>query len=127
MREERERQRRSIVQADVTYRVGRSDPFAIFDITPRRERGWDIGKAPTIGQEGFFKKHRMPLDGLNRAQASQVIGNVIARLKAGKCTYRQTKILRQFGYDPDLDRAAGNAIISRLKANGWRPLKKAAV
>jgi len=118
--EEAERRRRRHVRMSADYKTKEVSPWTLWDIQPRRERGWDAAKESTAKQRVFLKKQGIDTHGLSRGQASQLCGKVIKRFKGDRCTYKQAKTLARFGYDPDVSFADAREIIDRIAANGWR-------
>src|SRR5207245_7043088 len=113
------------VTARARYQMRDVDPFDVLDIQPTREPGWHRGRLPTPKQLECIKKFGVetPKD-LSFWKASQLIGNLIARSRAKLCTYRQAKLLRKFGEDPNVKFNQASEIITAIKSNGWQPRVK---
>jgi superfamily II DNA or RNA helicase len=118
---EREIARRQRLVGTATYQTKEVDPFSVFDLAPKREREWDRGKAPSQAQIDYLNKNGVNTDGLTKSKASQIIGEIIERRKKGKCSYKQAKVLRKHGLDPNLSfEDAKKAIDEIATRQGWR-------
>lgn len=118
---EREIARRQRLVGTATYETKAFDPFSVFDLAPKREREWDRGKAPSQPQIDFLNKNGVNTDGLTKSKASQIIGEIIERRKKGKCSYKQAKLLKKHGLDPNLSfEDAKKAIDEIATRQGWR-------
>jgi superfamily II DNA or RNA helicase len=95
-----------------------ADPFMLLGLHPMPGR-WG-GSPMTDRQRAVLEQIGFPIAGLDRGQASEVIGRVRERREAGLATYRQARVLFRHGYDPDLPFTRASAIISALAANSWR-------
>ena len=113
-------EKRRSVRATARYRTKTVDPFDILDIEPRREKAWHRGRVPTDPQRAMLQRNGAWQDDLTFTQASTLIGEIIGRRESGKCSFKQAKILRQFGYSTDATFEQAGEIIDQLKANGWR-------
>ena len=78
-------------------------------------------------QLAILRKFKVPdkvIANLTQAQASDLSRTMIARAKAGLCTYKQATLLQKYGYSREevatmTIKAAGEAI-DAIAANGWR-------
>jgi len=122
LREQRERARRAAVRANATYSSSMVDPFDVLDIEPQRERGWDKDRLPSDKMTAFLEKAGIPTKDLTFTRARQLIGEVIKRRQAKKCTYKQARILAKYGYSTDVPFKQASEIIDAIAANGWRPV-----
>lgn len=120
IRDEKQASRRNLVQANVKYHTRTIDAFDIFDIEPARERAWDRDRAPSEKMIAFLDKAGVPTKGLSFTQAKQLIGEVINRRDAGRCTYKQAKVLQKYGYSPESSYQEAREVIDAIAANGWR-------
>lgn len=120
-RKEDEYNRRRKVVGRAKFSTAKINPFDVLDVTPFRERAWHKGKQPTFKQKTMLEKAGVDTSGLSFTHASQIIGKIIKRQKAGACTYKQTKLLKRFHYDSDgvtFERAS--EIITALANNNWK-------
>ncbi len=101
--EDREKNRRRHIKAvNVRYRLVRHDPFALLDVSPRREYGWDSDKPATDKQLAALDRFGLGQEEvreMTKNKATQLIGRLINRRKKGLCTYKQAKILLKNGVD----------------------------
>lgn len=128
-REEAERRRlaeearRQRIRGRAQYSTSSVDPFSIYDITPRRERGWDTGKQLSEKQRALIEKH-MPgvdVDSLPYGQAKQLLDAQFKRWSEGLCSFKQARLLKRAGYDPsNMKREEASALIDALAKNNWR-------
>lgn len=122
MEEEAKRKRQHII-ATATYGTKTVDPFALFDITPKREPGWHKGRKPTDGMVRAlekFKVEQKQIEKLSFWQAKELLDKLIVRSKEGKCTIRQAQTLAKHGYSPDVSFQEANRLIDGLAKNGWK-------
>jgi len=120
-RAERAAERHEHQRVRVTYRKGGTiDPFSIFGVRAPRELGYEHDVPATPKQVGLLKKFKVPTDGLTKRSASTLIGQCMVRVKAGRCTFAQAKILKRNGYGIEVSRAEATVIIDKIAAaQGW--------
>ena len=97
--------------AKANYKTRVVDPFDVFCIAPHREKGWFSGKPASQKQIDLLERFGIPnhsknpvtgtLDPLSFSKASQLIENLIKRRKEGLCTYKQARVLRNNGVNPN--------------------------
>ncbi len=117
----RERLRRVDVAVKSSARI--VDPFAVWDVLPKREPGWHVGRKPTEKQAAYLEKIGIPakeLEKLSFCKASQLIDESMKRRAAGKCTYKQAKLLTGYGLSTDVSFDQASEWIDRIAKNGWR-------
>lgn len=120
-REAEERQRRRTVTLRARYKTQKVDPFGTLGIQPWRTRAWDKGRLPSDKQILFLERNGISAEGLNFAEAHQLVGKLIQRRKQNLATFKQTALLQRFGYETDtLTRPEATELITELKNNGWR-------
>lgn len=119
-REAAEAHRRKHIVGKASYRSHAVDPFDVFGIEPEREAGWNKSRMPTPAMVAFMERAGIPSDGVSFARAGQLIGEQKRRWAEGQCTFKQAKILRKHGFDPDSTMADAKVIIDGIAANGWR-------
>jgi len=123
MLEEAEQSRRNGVKAKVTARMRSVDPFDVFDATPGREPGWHKGRVPSAKQKATLRKFKVEekvIDNMSFWQASQLLDKLIKRMKDNKCSYKQAKLLKRYGYDVDVSFDRAGELITELADNGWK-------
>jgi superfamily II DNA or RNA helicase len=117
--EDRERDRRARVVAQVDYRTTPVDPFDLYDVKPPRERTYERLKPPTEGQVRFLDRYGIDASKTSAGEA----GRLIEQLK-GKLTHAQGKVLARVGFKPDeirnLSPQHASRLIDECKANGWK-------
>jgi superfamily II DNA or RNA helicase len=121
--EERKREaarKRAQVAVKAKFQSARIDPFALWDILPKREPGWFKGKKPTQKQLDFLAKAGVPTDDLSFCQASQIIDKAIDRRKKNLCTFKQSKLLAKHGFPTEVTFTEASAIIDRIAKSGWK-------
>jgi superfamily II DNA or RNA helicase len=107
------------------------DPFAILDLDdpaadPRRAR---YRAEATPGQISFLeKKGIQEPEKLSKAQASAIIGKLIANSDAGLATYKQVRQMKKYGINTkDVTFAQARRVMDAIAANHWRPLAPGAL
>lgn len=120
MREEAAR--RLKIRVASRYSTSKVNPFDILDIVPCREPGWHKGRAATDLQKRAIQRFGVDVpEALSFTHASQLIDRLIKRAKAGRPTFKQSKLLKRYGYDPEtMTFIQAGEVITRIAANGWR-------
>jgi len=124
--EEARRKRRQLI-AKAQFGTKAVDPFAIYDIAPKREPGWHKGRKPSEKMLNTLRKFGVDdrqLEQLSFTQASQLIGESIKRREKKLCTFKQAKTLAKNGFDTNVGFAEASRIIDALAKNGWKPLSE---
>lgn len=124
-RAERAAERFASQRVRVTYRKGgKIDPFSVFGVRAPRELGYEHDVPATSKQVGLLQKFKVPVDGLTKRSASTLIGQCMIRVKAGRCTFAQAKVLKRNGYAIDVSRAEASVIIDKIAVEqGWAKRK----
>jgi len=123
---EEEQESRRHILPKVKYRSEEVDPFKLFQVRPRRVRGWDKGRAITDRQRAFLEKRGIDCAKLDFTKASSLIGDLIRRMDEGLCTYKQARRLRMNGVDPRrLTFQEASAEITKIaERQGWNKSRK---
>ncbi len=113
--------RRARVIGRAKYSKAKVNPFTVLDIEPVREKGWNVGRAPSEKQIECLNRMGVDPVGLSHTHASQVIGRLIKNRKEKLCTYKQAKVLSRYHYDAkDFTFGQASELIDRIAQNGWR-------
>lgn len=118
--EERERARRAALRVKARYTSQVVDPFDVFGIEPWRERGWDTGRQPSEKMLALLKRNGIDTKGLTFTQAKQLVGEIIHRYEERKCSFKQARLLAQYGYPTDVPFAEASRLIDTLAKNNWK-------
>ena len=124
-RELAEQARREKLRAKVDWSSRTSDPFDALGMRPiDRKSTWTDSKKPCSDRLAAGLK-KFGVDSADTAsmtssEGSALIGRLIERAKEGKATYKQAKLLRRFGYSPDITRSEASTLIDAIAANGWK-------
>jgi len=121
--EERRREelrKRAQVTARARYQSARIDPFAVWDVLPKREPGWHKGRGATEKQVAYLKKCGVPTDNVTFWEASQLIDQSFKRRKEGLCTFKQAKILQKHGFPTNVGFKEASATIDRIAQSHWK-------
>jgi superfamily II DNA or RNA helicase len=124
-KEEKEQARRRGLRAKVKWKSRTSDPFADIGMKPvDRVSTWGQSNKPCSDRLIAGLK-RFGVEGADAAmmsssEGSALIGKLIERSKTGKATYKQAKLLRRFGYSPDITMEEASKIIDAVAVNGWK-------
>jgi len=121
LHKEREIARRERLVGSATFNTRTVDPFDVFDLEPKREREWDRNKQPSEPQKAMLLRNGIDPEGLSFARAHQLIGEIIERRKNGKCSFKQAKLLRKNGLNPNVSFEEANRLITDIAARqGWK-------
>ncbi len=113
--------RRARIIARAKFSTAKVNPFNVLDLEPVREKGWNTGKEPSEAQKACLEKMGVDTAGLSATHSSQLIGTLFKNRNDGICTYKQSKVLSKFGYDPkEITFAKAGELIDAIANNGWR-------
>lgn len=115
--------KRSHVRAEAKFTTKAVNPFDIFDIVPKREQGWNLGKKPTEKMKATLAKFKVDpetIESLSLGQAGEMLSLLIGRAQKGLCTPRQAKLLAKYGYRTDVSLKEAGRIIDAIAAAGWK-------
>lgn len=119
--ERREAEKRKHVKAKAAFSTSKVDPFDVFELTPHRESGWYAGQAPTDEQRTKLEKFGITVDAkMTRTAAGQILQECWSRIRNRKCTYKQAKLLKRFGYPGDVGFQEASKLIDGVVKNGWK-------
>lgn len=93
------------------------DAFTVLGITPRAGRY--LGQEITPDQHAKLERQHIPVDGLDKGQAEQVIEAMDRRRQCGLSTPRQAKILMRYGFDPNVPFEIANSQIDYIARRKW--------
>lgn len=124
--EEQKRQeaaKKAKLVAKATFSTTRIDPFALWDITPDRKRGWDEGKQLTDRQIAVLQKQGVDYRTLGYTHSKQILNKMFERYRGNYSTLKQCATLRKFGYDAtNMKFPEASKLIDAIAKNGWRKL-----
>ncbi len=112
--------RKAHLIASAKFTSHRVNPFDVFALTPRKERGWDHGKALSEKQTAVLLKQGIDPAGMPYSQAKQLLNEIFRRWDGSLCSFKQARVLKKHGFDPNLSRDDARKTIDELAANGWR-------
>ena len=116
--------RRAAMIARAKFTATRVDPFDVFDITPRRERGWDAGRSLSEKQAALLMKNGVDPTDLPYGQAKQLLDELFRRRDRGLSSFKQAALLKKQGFVAPMRREeAKKAIDGIALRQGW--VKKA--
>ena len=105
--------------AKAVYRQKRGDPFDVMNIAAHRIIKHK-SKPMSQRHQTTLTRSGIDIKDLNQHQQSVLYGEVIRRIKAKQCTYKQAKILKKYGYRTDMSFQQAGATIDTLAQNGWQ-------
>jgi type I site-specific restriction endonuclease len=119
-RRQAEAAQRARLVAKANYRVSSVNPFDVFDITPRKERGWDHGKQLTEKQRDLLLKNKIDADALPYHEAKQLLDEIFRRIHGGLSSFGQTQVLKRAGFVAPMRREEASKAIDRVaQREGW--------
>jgi superfamily II DNA or RNA helicase len=124
-KEAEERAKRSSVIGKAEFYRQEVDPFNVFDLTPGRVRGWDVGKFASPKQVALLKTFGIDASKMTVSHASQLIDECMTRRRNGSASFSQAKRLKERGLRTDMSVAEAAIALGdgdRLKAvsDKWR-------
>lgn len=119
--EELLQKKRRVVTAKVDYSTKQVDAFGVFNIGPDRLAHAARNTAPlTQAQQAMLTRNGIDIGGLPVGHCRALYNEIIRRMKAGRCTYKQASLLRKYGYGTTVSFKEASKIIDGLKSNGWK-------
>lgn len=107
------------VTAKAKYLQKKGDPFDVFNVSAERLQKVHT-RTLTGPQLGMLKRNGVDVSSLNNHQQVTLHNEMIRRLKANLCTYKQAKILKKYGYGTNVSFKEASNTITRIANNGWR-------
>ncbi len=108
---EKEAARRARLLVQAKYHVKTVDPFDVFAIQPRKEKGWERGRQLTEKQAELLRRQGIDPDGKPYHQMRQVLDELFHRWDAGLATFGQAKHLRALGLPTDIPKGLASAVL----------------
>jgi len=123
-REAEERKRleaakRARLRARAEWSAKTIDPFALWDIQPTRERGWERGKTLSEKQRELLLKQGVDPDERSYHECKQILDELFRRWDAGLCSLKQSKHLKRYGLPTDLTRTQASMVLDGI----WKEKK----
>lgn len=113
-------ERRKIAVA-TKKKVREVDPFAVIGSTGHGRAG---GGAPSERQIEELRRLGFPAEqnvwALDAQGAEQLITTLRERRKQGKASFKMARLLKKFGFNPDMEAEEAKRIIKTIAANNWR-------
>ena len=123
-KEDAAKNKRTLVTARVDYETQRVDAFSVFRISATRVAAAAKITAPlTAAQEAMLKRNGIDTTGLPVAHCRVLYNEILRRIKAKRCTYKQASLLKRYGYGTDVSFREASRIIDTLKSNGWKKVE----
>lgn len=110
-----------------TFSLKTISPFDAFDLSPMKERGWDVGRAASDKERDFFLKHHIDVNGMTKPQRDQLRRTMIYRWRRNLATLKQCARIKQYYPAQDttrLTKDGASRILDELALNNWRPMQK---
>lgn len=127
LRRKREEERAALwkgVRVDTTFITRMVNPFDVLAVVTGREPGRLRGKRPTDKMKGYLERAGIPkhdVDAMTWWKAKKMADVVSKRRDDGLCSYKQCRLLMEYGYDGTcMTREEASAMIDRIAADGWR-------
>jgi len=101
------------------------DPFVIFadavGFVEEASPAWWRGLPPDDDQVAKLKELGIPDKGLSYTQARQLLAESARRSREGRSSYKQMRILRSRGFDPEMSLAEASDVMTHLatRPGGW--------
>lgn len=103
------------------YKTIAVDPFDVLQITPAKERSWDVGKPISIAQMEMLRRNGINPEHYPTHQQRQLLNELGKRIRTGKATFKQVNWLKKHGYNGDgFTFKAAREMMDRWAKNGWK-------
>lgn len=112
--------KRAKLLAKAKYTTRAVNPFDVFEIEPREDRGWDKGKVLSDKQRDMLLRQGIDPAGMNYAAAKQLLNEIFRRWDGKLCSFKQANLLKRFGFPHDVSMADAKATIDKIAASGWK-------
>jgi superfamily II DNA or RNA helicase len=123
-KEDAAKKKRTIVTARVAYETRHVEAFSVLNISATRVAAAAKITAPlTVAQESMLRRNGIDITGLPVAHCRALYNELIRRVKAKRCTYKQASLLKRYGYGTDVSFREASKIIDSLKQNGWKKVE----
>jgi len=107
------------VTAKAEFSQKKNDPFDILNIGAHRILK-KTDKVLSTRQRSMLDRSGIDTKSLNDHQQTVLHGELINRMRRDKCTFKQAKLLKKFGYRTDMGFKEASDTIDRLAKNNWR-------
>jgi hypothetical protein len=92
------------------------NPFDVIGRAPPKATAFDRTRQISDGMRNVLLKGGVDPDGMNYAEAKAMCAEIVRRWKAGLCTLKQAKYLKDMGHSPDCTREEARRILD----SAWR-------
>lgn len=120
-RQEAERKKQARLKAQATYTVVEVDPFDGADVLPMQGSGITARNKPTAKQAACLRKNGYNPDGMTKAQAGKIIGDLKEFWAGRRCSPAQSTALESFGEPGECGKEKASALLTLLRHRGFRP------
>jgi len=104
------------------------DPFDVFALQPRREKGYERGKQLSEKQAELLRRQGIDPDGKPYHEMKQVLDELFRRWDQGLATFGQAKHLARLGLPTDLPKAIASQVLDgvwKLRLQPGQALERA--
>lgn len=116
---ERQRRHRGF-RPEVEFTMKEVNPFDVYGVSARREHGWNKGRLPSPKQVAAMERFGVKdADRYTFSAASQILDQLIGRMKEGRCTFKQSAILEKRGFSIDCSIDEASTTIDKIVRSGW--------
>jgi hypothetical protein len=119
-----EAKRREWLKAkEVKYKEEAIDPFGWWDTLPERISATKLAKPASDNQVSALMRMGVEparLTDISFSQASTMMKTLIERREKGLCSYKQSKLLKKNGLNPDVSFETAKRVIDALAGNSWQ-------
>lgn len=118
-----ERERKKVI-VNAKYSTATVNPFDRFDLTPRRVPAWHRGRPPSEKMMNYLERNNIDPAGLSFTHASQLVQHIMDTKAKAPCSEKQARVLKKYGFSPELTGKQASVIIQKIADNQWSPLIK---
>jgi len=125
---EREAARRARLLVQAQWQARTVDPFDVFALQPRREKGYERGKQLSEKQAELLRRQGIDPDGKPYHEMKQVLDELFRRWDQGLATFGQAKHLARLGLPTDLPKAIASQVLDgvwKLRLQPGQALERA--
>jgi hypothetical protein len=118
---EREAAKRARLLVQAKYNARTVDPFDVFALQPRKEKGWERGKQLTQKQADLLRRQGIEPEGKPYSAMKQLLDEMFRRWDQGLASFKQAKHLQRLGLPTDLSKAMATQVLDGVWKNGLQP------
>jgi len=112
--------RKHKIVARTAYSMRSVDPFDVFDITPVKTRGWDVGRVLSAKETNLLMQQGINPDGMEYSAAKALVIEIMTRFRLKQCSFKQAALLKKYDLPTTVSRTQASEWLNAIAANHWQ-------